>query len=108
MNEIWLIGGMMAVTFGIRYTLFAASGRIRFPEPLARALRYVPPAVLTAIIVPAVLMPAGTVDISPRNAYLVAGLVAFGVGWFRKNLLLTIVSGMAAFFLWRVALSFLS
>ena len=102
MNEVWLIGGMMAVTFAIRYTLFAASDQLKFPDWMARALKFVPPAVLTAIIVPSVLMPTGEIDFSPQNAYLVAGLAAFAMGWFRKNLLLTIVSGMIAFFLWRL------
>ncbi len=105
MTEVWLIGGMMAVTFAIRYTLFAASGQLNFPEPLARALKYVPPTALTAIIVPSVLMPNGTIEISTQNAYLVAGLAAFAIGWFRKNLLLTIIGGMGAFFLWRLILS---
>ncbi len=105
MNEVWLIGGMMAVTFAIRYTLFAASDQLTFPDSIARALKYVPPAVLTAIIVPSVLMPAGKIDFSPQNAYLIAAFAAFAVGWFRKNLLLTIVSGMSAFFLWRLILS---
>ncbi len=107
MKEFWLIGGMAVVTFGIRYTLFAAAEQIRLPESLAQSLKYVPPAVLTAIIVPSVLMPAGTIDVSPQNAYLIAALVAFIVGWFRENLLLTIVSGMTAFFLWQIALSLL-
>lgn len=107
MREIWLIGGMAAVTFAIRYTLLAAAGRFEFPAPLARALKFVPPVVLTAIIVPAVLMPHGEIDLSPANAYLVAGLVAFGVGWWRKNLLLTIVVGMVAFLLWQWGLSLL-
>ncbi len=101
MKEVWLIGGMMAVTFAIRYTLFAASGQLEFPAPLARALKYVPPTVLTAIIVPSILMPHGTLDLSPQNAYLAAGVAAGAVGWWRKNLLLTILSGMAAFLLWQ-------
>jgi len=102
MTEVWLIGGMLAVTFAIRYTLFAVSGQFEFPEPLARALKYVPPAVLTAITVPALLMPTGNgLELSVRNTYLMAGLVAFAVGWFSKNLLWTIVGGMAAFLLWQ-------
>lgn len=106
MNEVILIAGMMVVTFGIRYSMFAVAGRYEFPRSVVNALRYVPPAVLTAITVPAVLIPHGEViEFNPSNPYLVGAVVAFGVGWFSKNLLLTIVVGMAAFLGWQLLLS---
>ena len=102
MAEVYLIAGMAAVTFGIRYVLFAVAGRVVFPAWLLRALRYVPPAVLTAIITPAVFMPGGQyLDISFENAYLVGAAAAVVVGWFRENLLVTIVSGMLVFWAWQ-------
>jgi len=102
MDELLLIAGMALVTFVIRYSMFAVAGRIEFPTRLVNKLRYVPPAVLTAIIVPAVLIPTGNgLHLSYTNAYLVGAIVAFGVGWFSKNLLLTIVVGMAAFLSWQ-------
>lgn len=102
MNELYLIAGMVVVTFGIRYSMFAVAGRVEFPTPLVNALRYVPPAVLTALIVPAILIPNGQgIQFSYTNPYLVGAIVAFGVGWVSKNLLLTIVVGMAAFWGWQ-------
>ncbi|MCB0153299.1 MAG: AzlD domain-containing protein [Anaerolineae bacterium] len=101
-TELYMLTGMALVTFLIRYTPFAVAGRVEFPERLIRALRYVPPVVLTAIIVPAVLMPGGeAIHFSLTNAYLVGALVATLVGWFSQNLLLTIVIGMAAFWGWQ-------
>ncbi len=101
-NEMILIGGMTAVTFGIRYSMFLVAGRITFPPRLENALRYVPPAVLTAIIVPAVLIPSGDeMMVSYTNPYFVAALIACAVGWISKNLLLTIVLGMIAFWAWQ-------
>lgn len=98
MTEAALIAGMAAVTFFIRYSLFAAAGRFHFPAWLSQALGYVPPAVLTAIIVPALLMPSGQhIDISLNNNYLIAGVMAMLIAWFSKNLLATIVLGMAIF-----------
>ena len=44
------IAGMALVTFMIRYPVLAFLGKIPLPEPLFRALKYVPPAVLTAIV----------------------------------------------------------
>ena len=102
MNEVYLIAGMVLVTFGIRYSMFVVAGRIEFPTQLVNALRYVPPVVLTAIIVPAVLIPDGDgIQFSFTNPYLVGAIVAFGVGWLSKNLLLTIVVGMLAFWGWQ-------
>jgi branched-subunit amino acid transport protein len=101
MNEILLIAGMAAVTFGIRYSMLLLAGRFQFPVWLEGALHYVPPAVLAAIIVPAVLMPTGHIDLGYHNARLVGGLAAIMVGWFSQNLLLTIVLGMAAFWGWQ-------
>jgi branched-subunit amino acid transport protein len=102
MAELYLIGGMLLVTFAIRYSMFALAGRVEFPERLRQALHYVPPAVLTAIIVPAVLIPTGEgIRVSYTNPYLVGGLFALAVGWFSKNLLLTIVLGMLAFWGWQ-------
>jgi branched-subunit amino acid transport protein len=102
MQELYLIVGMVLVTFAIRYSMFLVAGRVEFPARLINALRYVPPAVLTAIIVPAVLIPTGEgLNLGYTNAYLVGALIAVGVSWFSQNLLLTIVLGMLAFWGWQ-------
>ena len=98
MNEFILIAGMALVTFAVRYPVMVLVGKIPLPDRVFRALRYVPPAVLAAIIVPAVLIPDGkTIFISPSNSYLVAGILAVVISWRSKNLLLTIVLGMVIF-----------
>ncbi len=98
MDEIFMLAGMALVTFGIRYIMFPISGKFQFSDLFERALQYVPPAVLAAIIVPSVLMPTGkTLDINLSNPYLIGAIVACGVGWMFKNLLLTIVVSMIVF-----------
>ncbi len=84
------------LTFAIRATLIFVAQRVKMPAEFERALRFVPAAALTAIWVPEVLMPKGTLDFSPGNLRLLAGLVAVGVAWRTKNILLTIGIGMAA------------
>lgn len=101
MNEVILILGMMAVTFGVRYVPLLIVGRIVLPDSVIRALRFVPVAVLTAIIMPAMVMPQGSLDLSLTNAYLVAGIIAILISWRTKNLLLTIVLGIGFFLGWR-------
>jgi branched-subunit amino acid transport protein len=102
MNEFLLISSMAIVTFAIRYPVLALSGRFKLSEQFLQVLGYVPPAVLTAIVVPTVLMPEGDQWLlSYTNARLVGAIAALGVGLWRKNLLLTIVVGMAAFLGWK-------
>jgi branched-subunit amino acid transport protein len=101
MNEVILIAGMALVTFGIRYPVLAILGRLDLPERVFQALRFVPVAVLTAIILPEMLIRKGEFVFHYTNAYLVAGIVAGIIAWRSKNLLLTIVIGMGFFLLWR-------
>lgn len=107
LNEIYMITGMALVTFGIRYIMFPISGRFRFPELFEKSLSYVPPVVLTAIIVPSVLMPTGdSLNLKLTNPYLIGAIAACIVGGVFKNLLLTIVISMAVFlgFQWAFAM----
>ena len=104
-REIVLILGMTFVTFLIRYPVLALSGRVQMPDRLLHALNYVPPAVLTAIVVPAVLVQNDQLWLSVGNSRLIGALVALGIGFWRQNLLLTIVSSMAAFLIWQVLAS---
>lgn len=101
--EIAFVVGMMAVTFGVRYPVLALVGKVSLPGAVERALKFVPAAVLTAIIAPAMLIPDGrTWDVSWSNPYLAAGLLAGAVAWRTKNVLWTIVVGMLAFQGWRL------
>ncbi len=101
MNEFLLVLGMAAVTFAVRYPVLALVGKLPMPQGVFRALKYVPGAVLAAIIVPGILMPEGAIDISPTNTYLIAGIASGLVAWRTKNVLLTIVFGMALFLILR-------
>ncbi len=101
MNELFLVAGMMSVTFLIRYPMMAMSGRIKLPTWFMQLLRYVPPTVLTAIVVPAVLMPDNRLWIDHTNARFVGAVASLIVGIWQKNLLLTIVVGMGVFFVWQ-------
>jgi branched-subunit amino acid transport protein len=101
-HEIWLILGMMAVTFPVRYLLFALGHHVAFPALVRRALGFVPVAVLTAIIVPLVLLPDGQHwRLDWHNAYLAGTLAAGIISWRWRHLLASIGVGLAVFFLWR-------
>lgn len=102
MNDWLLVASMALVTFLIRYLLLALSGRIQLSPTLVRALGYVPPVVLTAIVVPAVVMPDGaSLWLGWGNARLVGAIACVTLALSYKNLLLTIAGGMAAFWAWQ-------
>jgi branched-subunit amino acid transport protein len=86
-------------TFAIRLSFILLFGRIEIPPELRRALRYVPPAVLTAIIFPELLLPSGALYLSPGNERLLAGIIAGFVAWRTGNVVITLVSGMGALLL---------
>lgn len=95
--NIWLaIFGMGVITYAIRLSLIVLSGRVTLSDPIQRALRFVPPAVLAAIIAPEMLRPGGTLDLSLGNVRMLAGFLAIVVAWRTKNVLLTIATGMVA------------
>jgi branched chain amino acid efflux pump len=103
--NIWLVmllGGL--ITFGMRFSLIYLFGRFEIPETIRRALHYVPPAVLSAIIFPELFLRDGTLDLSLENTRLLAGLIAILVAWFSKNTLITIIAGMLALFLLKLFL----
>ncbi len=97
MNEFYLILGMAIVTFIIRYPVLAFLSKLNIPEKYTTGLNYVPPAVLTAIIIPKLILSEGKIDFSNNNAPLISGIIAILISWKSKNLLLTIVLGMIAY-----------
>jgi len=75
--NIWLVMLLAgALTFGMRFSFIYLFGRFEISAAVKRALRFVPPAVLSAIITPALFMPNNTLDLSWSNYRLMAGVVA--------------------------------
>jgi len=94
---IWLtmfIAG--AVTYGIRLSFIVLYGKREFSPFVQRALRFVAPAVLAAILFRTVFLNGGALDISLANPRLIAGTVAALVAWRTKSAALTILVGMGA------------
>lgn len=89
---VFLLGGLL--TFGMRFIFIYLLGRFEVPDVIRRALRFVPPAVLTAIVIPELLIQADHINLSPMNFRLLAGVAAVLTAWKTKNTLLTILAGM--------------
>jgi branched-subunit amino acid transport protein len=97
---LWITIILMGlVTYGLRLSLIGLMGRFEVPPLVSRGLRFVPPAVLSAIILPELVQPAGTINLSLGNLRLVAGVLAIVVAWRTHNVLLTVGAGMAGLWL---------
>jgi len=83
------------LTLGIRLSFMVFMGKMRISPRAQQALRFVPVAVLSALIAPALFFPHGSLDVSLSNNRLIAGILAILVAWRTKNVLLTIFTGMA-------------
>ena len=95
MGEVWLtivLAG--AGTFALRASFLVAARRlVGLPPRVERILRQIPPAVLAALVVPALVRPEGSLDLWQPE--LAAGLVTAVVSWKTRNIALTLVTGMA-------------
>ena len=69
---------------------------MEIPPFLGRALRFVPAAVLTAVVIPLLFYENGTLEVSLGNERLLAGLAAGLIAWRTRSVLFTLVGGMAA------------
>jgi branched-subunit amino acid transport protein len=101
---ILIISGLL--TFLTRLSFIWLFERITVPDLLRRALRFVPPAVLTVFVFQEILLHDGVMNFSPGNARLIAGVIASLVAWRSRSILLTILAGMAALFICQSFLHF--
>ncbi len=98
--NIWIV--MIAVgllTFLTRLSFIAWLERIRLPDAFQRALRFVPTAVLSAIIAPEVVLRDHTLFLSIQNPRLLAALLATLAAYYTKNVVWSLLVGMVAFWL---------
>ena len=76
----WIIIVLVALaTFLLRASFIVFANPHRFPPLFRRALAFVPPAVLAAIIAPGLAMAQGALDLTLANPRWIAGLAAIAV-----------------------------
>lgn len=93
--NLWIaIFGMGVITYAIRLVPIWLLERATISTGWRQTLRFVPAAVLSAIILPELMMPGGVLDLSLGNARLIAGLVAILIAWRTRNILWTLAVGM--------------
>ena len=96
----WIaIGAVAVATFLLRASFILFANPHRFPHGFRQALKFVPPAVLAAIVAPGLLMPAGVIDATLANPRWIAGLAALAVAVRMRNPLAPIAAGLPVLWL---------
>lgn len=94
MSRVWtaiVLSG--AGTFAMRASFLGFAHRLTTLAPwLQRVLRQIPPAALASLVLPALLRPAGHLDLTQARLY--AGIAAALVAWRTRSTLLTLVAGI--------------
>jgi branched-subunit amino acid transport protein len=85
-----------AVALALRLSFIALLGRIEMPRLLGRALRFVPAATLTALVIPSLFYEDDVLQVALGNERLLAGLVAALIAWRTRSVLFTLGAGMVA------------
>ncbi len=94
-SDIFLVilGAGMA-TYLTRFPLMILSGKREIPSWLVKLMNFIAPAVLTALIVPVILIKQGQLDVSLSNEYIIAAIITAGVAFFSKNMLASVITGI--------------
>ena len=97
--EIWVVIGVLVLaTAAARSSFWVIGHHITIPKRVQGMLRYAPACALAAIIAPDLILgPEGQVMLDISNLKLVSGVVATGYYLLRRNMLETIIFGMAFF-----------
>lgn len=92
---LWIIIiAMGVVTYALRLSMILLFDKVAMPVLIRRALRFVPAAVLSALVVQALLTPDPARHMSIDQPRFIAGVLAAAVAWRTKNVFLTIGVGM--------------
>jgi branched-subunit amino acid transport protein len=91
-------------TYAMRLSFVTFFGKREMPAFILRMLRFVPMAVLSAIIWPQLFLANNALDLSLGNPRWIAGILAGVIAWRTRNVLLTIVVGMVALWILQLIL----
>lgn len=99
MSNWLLIAAVAATTFLLRASFIVFADPQRFPQAFRRALVFVPPAVLAAIVAPGLAMPQATWDLTLANPRWIAGAIAMALAARTRQPLATIAGGLVVLWL---------
>ena len=100
MTDAWtlaIIVGLAAVTVLSRGFFFLSNKPWSLPRWAERGLQYAPIAALAAVVAPEIVMSQGQLIGSWQDARIFGAAAGAAVFFWRRNVLMTIVAGMAVY-----------
>lgn len=91
-----VVAGMALVTYLPRVLPMTVLSRLALPEWFRRWLSYVPVAVLSALLAPALILPGGRWQPGWSNPALLAAVPTFVVAYRTRGLFTTVLTGLVA------------
>lgn len=85
---------MMLVTYLPRMLPLVILSKVNIPPLVLRWLKFIPVAVLSALLGPEILMGQSGIDFSRNNIFLLAAVPSFLIAYKTKNLFYTVFTGM--------------
>jgi branched-subunit amino acid transport protein len=92
-----VIVGLAIITVVTRCFFFLSNTEWHLPHWAQRGLQYAPIAALSAVVVPEIVMTQGELIATWQDARIFAAVVGVAVYFAKRNVLLTIVLGMAVY-----------
>ncbi len=92
---ILLIAGMLIVTFLPRFLPLLFLDNKKLPDKAVRWLSFIPAAVLSALLAPAILIKNGSLSLSLNNISLLAFIPTLITAYKTKNIFYTVSGGLA-------------
>ena len=94
---LWVIVGLAVVTVVSRSFFFISSKPWQLPHWAQQGLQYAPIAALSAVVVPEIVMSQGELITTWQDARLFAAAAGIAIYFAKRNVLLTILGGMAVY-----------
>lgn len=94
---LWVIVGLAVVTVVSRSFFMISSKPWQLPHWAQRGLQYAPIAALSAVVVPEIVMSQGQLIGTWQDARLFAAAAGMAIYYVKRNVLLTILGGMAVY-----------
>ncbi|WP_295520714.1 AzlD domain-containing protein [Limnohabitans sp. Rim8] len=99
-TDLWTLGviaGLALVTVITRSFFFISSQSWQLPHWAQRGLQYAPIAAMSAVVIPEIITVQGELVSTWQDARLFSAVVGAGVYFWRRDVFLTIIAGMAVY-----------
>ena len=108
-DDLWMLGvifGLSVVTVVARSFFFLSNQDWQLPHWAQRGLQYAPIAALSAVVIPEIVMSQGALITTWQDARLFAAAAGVLVYFTKRDVLLTIIGGMAVYLPLHLGLGF--